>query len=387
MIAVATAAASVLATISVADWNPSVLVRMAEEEQLAPLARDADPDFKFVHYHGRGDGVSYYAIARDPLARGEEHRLFVWPAYRYGHPGYSWLAWALSLGHAAFVPYAFLVLNLLGMGVAGAAASLLARELGYTEWAGLAIAVNPGLVYSVTIDTSEPVAAALLLIVLLLWVRGRWKTAIPLIAALCFMKEWFVLVPAGLALWELLRFARTRRRELRLRAGALAVTIIPFGLWYLYVLLRFDEWPASPTRDFLQLPPTGWIQTARAAAERGMGTFDGVVTGHVTVPLLAVAAAALAFGAFRALWLRTPVDAVYLAFMPIVFAMNQWGLLYAKDMFREIAIPLVLLPAVAAGHASMRFGVRVGNEPAALPAETGVPEPLPARVGEHGSGR
>lgn len=374
VIAVATAAAAVLATLSVADWNPTVLVRMAEEEQLAPLARAADPDFVFVHYHGRGDGISYYAIARDPLARGEEHDLFTWPAYRYGHPGYSWLAWALSLGQAAFVPYAFLLLSLLAMGVAGAAASLVARDLGHSEWVGLAVALNPGLVYATTIDTSEPVAAALLLVILLLWLRGRWKAALPLIAALCFMKEWFVLVPVGLCLWELLRFARTRRRDLRVRSAALILTIVPFGLWYLYVILRFDAWPASPAGDFLQLPLTGWIQTARAAAERGTGTFDGVVAGHATVPLLAVAGAALAFGAFRALRLRTPVDAIYLAFMPVVFAMNQWGLLYVKDMIRELAIPLVLLPAVIAGYASVRFGVRVGDEPAAAVHETGVPE-------------
>jgi hypothetical protein len=384
-IAIVTSTAAVVATISVSDWNPTVLVRMAQEQELAPLARAADPDFKFVHYHGRGDGVAYYAIARDPLARGDEHDRFIWPAYRYGHPGYSWLAWALTLGKAAFIPYAFVLLNLVAMGVAGAAASLVARELGYTEWAGLAIALNPGLVYSTTIDTSEPVAAALLLVVLLLWLRGRWRVALPLIAALCFMKEWFVLVPVGLGLWELLRFARTRRRELRRRSAALVLSIVPFGFWYLYVLLRFDEWPASPTRDFLQLPPTGWIQTMRGAAERGTGTFDGVVTGHATVPLLAVAGAALAFGAFRALRLRTPVDAVYLAFMPVVFAMNKWGLMYAKDMIRELAIPLVLLPAVVAGYASVPFGMRAGREPVAAQGETGVPLPA-ARVTEPGPG-
>jgi hypothetical protein len=363
VIAVATAASGVIATISVSDWNPTVLVRMAQEEELAPLARAADPDFMFVHYHGRGDGVAYYAIARDPLARGEEHDRFTWPAYRYGHPGYSWLAWALTLGNAAFIPYAFVLLNLVGIGVAGAAASLVARELGYTEWAGLAIAVNPGLVYSTTIDTSEPVAAALLLIVLLLWLRGRWRVG----------------------LWELLRYARTRRRDLRVRTGALVLTIVPFGLWYLYVLLRFNEWPASPTRKLVEFPPIGWIQTMRAAAERGTGAFDGVVTGHAAVPLLAVAGAALAFGAFRALRLRTPVHAVYLAFMPVVFAMNEWGLLYVKDMIRELAIPLVLVPAVVAGYALVRFGVRAGGEPVVAPGETGMSVPA-ARVGEPGPG-
>ena len=353
-IAVGTALAAVLATISVHGWNPTVLVRMAQEEQLAPLARATDPDFAFVHYHGRGDGVPYYAIARDPFARGEEHRLFMWPAYRYGHPGYSWLAAAITLGSDALIPYAFLILNLVAMGVAGGVASLVARELGATPWAGLAIAVNPGLVYSTTIDTSEPVAAALLLAVMLLWLRGRWKLALPFIVALCFMKEWFVLVPAGLGAWELLRYLRTRRRDPGQRVVALVLTIVPFGLWYLYLLLHFNEWPASPTGDFLQVPPTGWIQAARGAAARGTGDFAGVVTGHAAVPLLAVTGAALAFGAVRALRLRAPVDAVYLAFMPVVFGMNEWGLLYVKDMMRELAIPFVLLPAVIAGYAWAR---------------------------------
>jgi hypothetical protein len=81
------------------------------------------------------------------------------------------------------------------------------------------------------------------------------------------------------------------------------------------------------------------------------------------------------------------VDAVYLAFMPVVFAMNHWGLLYVKDMIRELAIPLVLLPAVVAGYAPVRFGMRPGGEPAAPSREDGVPKPPPAaRAGEPGQG-
>jgi hypothetical protein len=83
--------------------------------------------------------------------------------------------------------------------------------------------------------------------------------------------------------------------------------------------------------------------------------------------------------------LRTPVHAVYLAFMPVVFAMNEWGLLYVKDMIRELAIPLVLVPAVVAGYALVRFGVRAGGEPVVAPGETGMSVPA-ARVGEPGPG-
>jgi hypothetical protein len=81
-----------------------------------------------------------------------------------------------------------------------------------------------------------------------------------------------------------------------------------------------------------------------------MDSFDRLVTGHVTVPLLATLAAAFLIGIARAVRLRTPIDPVYLMFMPIVFAMNTWGLLYAKDAIREVAIPLLLLPAVLAGR-------------------------------------
>lgn len=346
LIAVATAGAAALATISVVDWNVTILVRMAPEQPLATVARESDPGFAFVHFHGRGDGVPYYAIARDPLALGEEHRMFMWAAYRYGHPGFSWMASLLSLGNSVLIPYVFLLLNLVGMATAAAAVSLIGRELGFSPWAGLLVALNPGLVYATTIDTSEPVAAALLAVALLLWIRGRWKQALPVLALLCFMKEWFVLVPLGLAVWEITKVIRQGRAPRRRLAG-LALSMAPFAAWYLYVIVRFGEWPASPTRDLLQVPPTGWIQTARAAAEMGTRTFDQLVTGHSTVALLAVLATAFAFGIARAIRVRTPVDPVFLAFMPVVFAMNKWGLLYVKDLMREVAIPLLLLPLAA----------------------------------------
>jgi hypothetical protein len=209
-----------------------------------------------------------------------------------------------TTSHAWRVP---LSCALIAVATAGAA-SFVARALGYSPWGGLLVALNPGLVYATTIDTSEPVAAALLVIVLLLWIRGRWRLALPVIAALCFMKEWFVLVPVGLALWELAKIVRTRRKDFWRRVAALAFSIGPFAVWYAYVILRFREWPAAPARDFLQLPPTGWVQTARTAAAMGTETFDKLVSGHATVPLLAVVAAAFAFGTIRALRIRTPVD-------------------------------------------------------------------------------
>ena len=92
------------------------------------------------------------------------------------------MASLLSLGNPVLIPYVFLLLNLVGMATAAAAVSLIGRELGFSPWAGLLVALNPGLVYATTIDTSEPVAAALLAVALLLWIRGRWKQALPVLA-------------------------------------------------------------------------------------------------------------------------------------------------------------------------------------------------------------
>jgi hypothetical protein len=360
LLAAATGLAAALTTISVADWSVTALVRMAPEQPLAELARDSDPGFVFVGYDGRGDGVYYYAIARDPLALGDEHELFERSAYRYGHPGYSWAASLLSAGDARIIPYAFLLLNLAGLAVAAGAASLLSRELCHSPWGGLLVAFNPGLVYATTIDTNEPVSAALLAVVLFAWLRGKWKLGLPALVALCFMKEWFALVPFALAAWELLGWRRSGRRAL-VRAITTAASVVPFGLWYVYLIVRFQGWPAAPAGDLLQFPPTGWVKTARLGAEWGTETFNRVVVGHVTVPLLVVLGVAFAVGIARALRLRSPVDFVYLAFMPVVYGLNSYNLLYTKDLIRTLAIPLALLPAVLVSCDRRRRHVDVGS--------------------------
>jgi hypothetical protein len=339
-----------LTTMSVADWNVTVLVRMAPEQPMAPLARATDPNFAFVHFHGRGDGVAYYGIARDPLALGEEHELFEWAPYRYGHPGYSWLAWLATAGDAALVPFAFLALNILGLGLAAGVSSLISYELGHSPWGGLVVALNPGLLYATTIDTSEPVSAALLALVLYGWLRGRRGLALVPLAFLCLTKEWFVLVAVGLAAWELLQVQQTDWKLRSRRAAATValptLAIVPFALWFAYVIVRFDSWPAAPAGELLQLPLTGWAKTARQAADVGMQTFDGVTAGHAALPLLAVSGVAFVFGGVRAIRLRNPIHPVYLALLPVVASLNHLNLLYTKDLMRTLAIPLALVPAV-----------------------------------------
>ena len=92
-------------------------------------------------------------------------------AYRYGHPGYSWLARVVAFGSVSLLPVVLPLLNLIGMGVAGA--GCLAR--GARPWllprgGGLVVALNPGLVTqprSTRASLSPPDQG-----VVLLWLRG-----------------------------------------------------------------------------------------------------------------------------------------------------------------------------------------------------------------------
>jgi hypothetical protein len=364
--------AAALAIISVADWQPSVLVRMGDSEPLARIARETDSDFAFVDPGGHGDGVYYYAIARDPVATAREHRLIDGAAYRYGHPGFSWLAFGATAGRDQLLPLIFLLLGITGMAIAAGAAALIAADLGWSPWMGLFVALQPGLIYSVTIATSEAVGAALLLVALLAWQRDYWKAALVMLVFLCFVKEWFAVVPIGLAVWELMR-GSARHRDKYARVIALLISSLPLLVWHAYVHHIFGEWPLLSGPDVFDFPPIGWLRSMRGDAAMGTESFDKVNVGHIGLPVLVVAATLLAFGSARAVRLRTPLDAAFLAFIPFIAALNSLTLLYPKDAIRTLAVPLALLPAAALGARERRpYDARVAARPVEVDAEDGV---------------
>src|SRR4051794_36328610 len=158
-------------------WKPSVLVHVGDAEPMGGLARATDSGFQLVPMANHYDGTYFYAIARDPLATGAEHTLIDRPAYRYGHPGYGWLSIIASAGDEALLPWGMLLVALLCAAIAGGAAAALAGEMGLSPWWGLGVALNPGLVYSVTALTSEAAGLAALFGGLLAWRLRRLGVA------------------------------------------------------------------------------------------------------------------------------------------------------------------------------------------------------------------
>lgn len=338
-----------VATISAQSWSITALVRTASDDPIAPLTARVDPGFKFVDPGGHYDGSFFYAVAIDPLARGEAHALIDRAAYRYAHPGYGWAAWALSAGQPGLVPWALLLLGLAGVGVAAASASLIARRFGWSGWwAGLLIAFSPGLVFSVTADTSEPIGLALMGLLLLAYFNRRWAWVAVLSVAVSLVKEPLMIVPVGLVLWELLQARRgDASPDLATRVLVLAAGPFAFLAWNLYVQTRFHVWPTSQASDLLTLPPfAGWVDTFKRAADFARRGNDPMQLGTFTLATLPFVGGVLLIGFVRALRLKTPLDFMFICFALIVFSLNWLQLLNPKDLIREIALAFALLPAV-----------------------------------------
>jgi hypothetical protein len=84
--------------------------------------------------------------------------------------------------------------------------------------------------------------------------------------------------------------------------------------------------------------------------------------------LLAVVGGALLVGMIRAARLRSWLDPIFLMYALLIFCLNWLGLLYPKDLVRETAIPMALLPAVVASFRRADAGQGSPPKTANLPS-------------------
>ncbi len=336
----------------------SALVHMSASDGVATQARASDTNFAFVPPGSHYDGTYFYAVARDPLARGAEHTRIDVAAYRYGHAGLGLLAFLVSAGRPHAIPRALLAINLLAMAMAAWCASRLAVELGRSPWAGMLVGLSPGLLYAVANDTSEPLSAALLGAGLLAWHRGCHRLAALVFVPMCLTKEPLVLVPAAIGLWEVVCGLRGRpsargREPAALRQWttdvvALAVGPLVFVGWLAYLQARFGQSPLGGTQGRLTRPLGGFLDSVRFAAGLVTGDANSSQIGGAALPMLVVTAAALLLGCLVAARVRTALDLAYLATAGVALCVSLLAVAYPKDLLRITVIPALLLPAVLA---------------------------------------
>lgn len=364
-------------------FHPSLLLNVADTDQIAPLIRDTDPSFQFVSASDHYDGIYFYAMARDPFALGPAHDLIDMAAYRYGHPLYSWVAGILSFGQVGLLPWVFWFLSLASMAAAAIMVSLLVHRLGGSAWWGLVVAASPGMLFSASTALTEPAQVALVCAVVLVWLREKpnpWLLG-GLLVATCLTKEQLVLVPIALLVDLAIKVAKGQAVGWG-RLGALAAGPLALGVWLVYVRGQFTAEQLKYDAGNVGMPFLGWFETFdMAGGMRSAGFFESQIGSTATPGLIAtgvVMAAAAVVGLLR----RDALGWVVVLQAGLVACLGWRTTLYPHEMFRIPAVALVLAMALlAVGPLRRPAGpdtITSPAEPVSVPTPPSSPTEKPA---------
>jgi len=181
------------------------------------------------------DGQFYYRLALAPFQLGQPAFgiRFDRPVGRMQRIIYPLLAWAAAFGRPPLVPAMMFLINLLGLGASAMFGVRLAVRLRLPASTPLAIMLWPGFMIALTHDTTEIVAAALLLGALDFYFTGRLVFFGVLGALATLTRETSVLVLGGIMCFEMagtLRQAPPTRRWRRVLVCGM--TLVPLPLWW-----------------------------------------------------------------------------------------------------------------------------------------------------------
>jgi hypothetical protein len=242
------------------------------------------------------DARYFWILARDPLLRHVEDVLAYTdrPAYRAQRVGYPLLVYPWALFGERALLLGMLVTNLVVVFLGGYACARLAQALAIPVRAGLAFALNPGVILAVLFDLSDALALLFLVVAVLALVRRRigWAAAAGACAVLA--KEPSLLALVGVAAlsptWIASRSRAGENDELPFRESAFVVAIpaLVGGAWAVYVRARLG-WSSAPIVEF-GAPFAGYVDAwgdywaPDGAIVDGLGT-TLVVVAAVTIGL------------------------------------------------------------------------------------------------------
>jgi hypothetical protein len=195
------------------------------------------------------DGQFFYRLGVSPFSTAREVSgvTFDLPALRNARWLSGGLAWVVSGGQKGAVPWALLIINLGSAIGLGAAAGALAKSSGRHAGWGLLLALYPGYAFTLTLDTSELLAGALVLGGIYAGRCRRWPLAAGLFIAAVLARDTAAAIPAGIALGGLIQLVRRKADALGpFLAGASAVVV--FGGWQVLQRVRFHAWPFVQSR-------------------------------------------------------------------------------------------------------------------------------------------
>jgi hypothetical protein len=208
---IAAAAASVFAVARWATWARHNIANFILVGRIFATPARLPPGIPLQPTYGY-DGQFYYRLALNPanLAK-TAYGIRVDASYRFMRIGYPAVTWLLSFGQHSLVPVMLVAVNVAAVGVMGYFGGVLARQGGRHVLWGLLIAAYFGLITSVSRDTAEPLAAALLLAGLVaLRARRPWAAAL-LLAYGTLTRETVMVAVAAIGIVRVVTLLRTRQ--------------------------------------------------------------------------------------------------------------------------------------------------------------------------------
>ncbi|MEL4504943.1 hypothetical protein AAEX63_08920 [Luteococcus sp. H138] len=326
-------------------FSPDLLLDVSADRPLSTFIKSVDPAFIVSTPGEKYDGVYYWAMAVDPFATGTAHTLIDMPGYRYGHPLWGWLAGVLSLGQPRWLPEVFWLMTLAAMALAAWSVSRLAARLGASPWAGLAVALSPGLLFSASSALTEPLQAALTCLALLLWSRGRKRDGLWLgatLVALCLTKEQLVLLPVALAVdWGIRRWRRLDTPDFG-HLVAIAAGPTALVMWQAYLRTTMSPDQLAYQDGNIGLPFGQMGDLLRRAAALRVVDDTGAQIGSTTPSLMVAMAAVLLAGTITGLARRDALGYLVLSLTTLTTCLGHRTLLLPHETLRIPSIPVLL---------------------------------------------
>lgn len=345
-----TALASVLAVtalaLSAAEWDPSVFVGFGEDATATTKygeVRLGEIELRPSQGH---DGKYFFVQANDPwlLDPAGNAEILDLPVYRSQRMLYPLLAGGFGWFSPATIVWALLLVNLVATLAGTLATAKLATQFGGSPWWGLAFPANIGLLYALTSDVSDVLAATFAMWAVVFIYRDRVVPAIAVLSAAALTREVMLICAAGVGAWM---WFHGRRWTAVVMA---AIPMAAFAGWTLYLLYRLG--PDEASARAVGLPLVGVSEAVGAWPEE-----------PVTLAAGACVIALLVLFAVRWASTRTALGWIFIGFVPLAAVLTEKVWREVFDFSRGVAPLLtaaVLLIFVETRHGRDRAPVGQG---------------------------
>jgi hypothetical protein len=253
------------------DWNPTATVKFAEDAVEQTKYAEELLGEVIVAPDAGHDGKFFFSQAMDPFyLEPGTHAVFLdRPTYRAQRMLYPTLASFGGLLSPQGTAWGLIVVNVVAMVVGTLFTSLVARQLGISEWFGLVFVLNPGLIVALNIDGANIVAMAALMAGIYYVTTDRLLFASVAMTASVLARETMLIAALGLALYW---YYKRRRVPWMMIIPPAAVVA-----WWGYVHWRLQGGVAQDTQA-VGLPLVGfvhafqnWIHSPDSTVDLAMG--------------------------------------------------------------------------------------------------------------------